>query len=122
MKKYFTISELCKSNSHPELAAKTLPLDVAENITQLCFHILQPLREAMGFPITITSGYRPAALNKAVGGVTNSWHLTGRAADIDCGTARNKKVFDWLNTHRNTLPIRELLWEGNGRWVHVAIK
>ena len=121
MKKYFTMSELCKSSSHPELAAQSIPLTVAENLSSLCFHILQPLREAMGFPVVITSGYRPKALNKAVGGVPNSWHLTGQAADIDCGRERNRKIYDWLNTHRKELPIRELLWEGNGRWVHVAI-
>ncbi|MBR1732407.1 MAG: hypothetical protein IJ729_01500 [Alloprevotella sp.] len=43
---------------------------------------LAPLREAWGAPIIVVSGYRCAALNKAVGGVKNSQHMVGEAADI----------------------------------------
>jgi hypothetical protein len=40
------------------------------------------LREIMGIPITITSGYRCSTHNKAVGGAPKSFHLQGKAADI----------------------------------------
>ena len=43
---------------------------------------LQRLRDRVGRAITITSGYRCEAHNKAVGGVVNSQHLEGKAADI----------------------------------------
>lgn len=43
---------------------------------------LQTLRMRLGRPITINSGYRNATHNKKVGGVANSQHLEGRAADI----------------------------------------
>lgn len=46
---------------------------------------LQTLRDNIGRPITITSGYRCPDHNKAVGGVANSQHLYGAAADIVCG-------------------------------------
>jgi len=44
--------------------------------------LLQKLREAIGKPITITSGYRTATYNKKCGGISTSMHLLGKAADI----------------------------------------
>jgi uncharacterized protein YcbK (DUF882 family) len=43
---------------------------------------LDYLREIFGVPITITSGYRCPVHNKNVGGAKNSFHTTGKAADI----------------------------------------
>jgi len=45
---------------------------------------LQKVRDAVGSPITITSGWRSKEHNTSVGGATNSQHLTGKAADIKC--------------------------------------
>jgi uncharacterized protein YcbK (DUF882 family) len=44
--------------------------------------ILQRARTEKGRPLHIVSGYRCAAFNKTVGGVKNSEHLTGNAADV----------------------------------------
>lgn len=60
--------------------------DVRDNIIALVDNVLQPLRDAWGGPMFIGprhSGYRCPELNKAVGGVDNSQHMTGEAAD--CG-------------------------------------
>lgn len=62
---------------------------VKNNIIALVDRILDPLREFLGFPILITSGYRSPALNRAVGGSKNSQHMSGQAADI---TFRNPDV------------------------------
>ncbi len=43
---------------------------------------LQKLRDLIGKPIIITSGYRTPEYNKKVGGVKNSYHLHGKAVDI----------------------------------------
>lgn len=55
--------------------------DVYRNIAYLVHYVLQPLRERCG-AIKINSGYRCKTLNEAVDGVSNSYHLYGRAADI----------------------------------------
>lgn len=56
--------------------------EVRNNISMLVNMVLDPLRELIGHPIYVSSGYRCKELNKAVGGVKNSQHLTGEAADI----------------------------------------
>lgn len=43
---------------------------------------LQKLRDALGKPVVVTSGYRTVAYNKKCGGISTSHHLTGKAADI----------------------------------------
>ena len=61
-----------------------------QNLQALVDHVLDPARERLGMPITVNSGYRCPAHNKAVGGVKNSQHLKGEAADITC--ADNKRL------------------------------
>lgn len=48
----------------------------------LATNVLQPLRDSIGKPVYITSGFRSAAVNRAVGGVAGSQHRSGQAADI----------------------------------------
>ena len=59
-----------------------LPPDARENIRALVEEVLDPVREAFGGPIVVNSGYRCPRHNAAVGGVRNSQHLRGDAADI----------------------------------------
>jgi hypothetical protein len=84
--------------------------------------VLEPLRVAMGKPIKISSGYRCEKLNKAVGGVYNSQHLKGQAADIDIqgDMEFGRKIFDYIKNH---LPFDQLIWEHTASgtyWVHVS--
>jgi hypothetical protein len=67
-----------------------LPPSAEQNLQALVEHVLDPARERLGMPITVNSGYRCLAHNKAVGGVKNSQHLKGEAADITC--ADNKRL------------------------------
>lgn len=66
-----------------------LPL-AKENIEALVENVLDPARQRYGGPVLVNSGYRCLAHNKAVGGVPNSQHLVGQAADIRCED--NKKL------------------------------
>ena len=93
--RYFTISELL----HSDTAIKRelwngANLEVEENLRSLVEQVLDPLREAYGKPIRVTSGYRCPQLNRLVGGSPNSQHMRGEAAEIeayspytrDCGS------------------------------------
>ena len=53
-------------------------------IGQRVINMAQIIREAAGVPIKINSGYRCEIHNKNVGGVTNSFHVQGKAADLSC--------------------------------------
>ena len=55
-----------------------------ENVKALVSEVLDPVREKLGMPIVVNSGYRCEKHNKDVGGVRNSQHLRGEAADIHC--------------------------------------
>lgn len=92
------------------------------NLVYLCAFVLEPLRVAMGEPIKIGSGFRCQALNKAVGGVYNSQHLKGQAADL-CIDGDRQKGRKWFNYIRDHLPFDQLIWEHNAKgtyWVHVS--
>lgn len=63
-------------------------VEVRDNIKALVDTVIQPLRDAWGKPLAINSGYRCPEVNKAVGGVPNSQHAKGEAADV-CPFGRN---------------------------------
>ena len=80
LSEHFTLGEMTKSNSHPEVY--NIPSHEAiANLKRVCGW-LEVLRERYGGPIIINSGYRSPQLNKKIGGVPTSNHLTGCAADI----------------------------------------
>lgn len=118
--KYFTISELCSSDTARRKGIDNTPSEtVKENLTALVANILDPLREAWGKPLRVSSGYRCAKLNSAVGGVRSSQHLTGQAADIDTGSKTgNKRLFALVQSLK--LPFDQLIDEKSFSWVHVS--
>lgn len=121
MGKYFTISELCKSDTaNARGIDNTQTDDVKENLEALIENVLDPLREWYGKPIYVNSGYRNPILNRAVGGVSNSQHVKGEAADIDVhNTEENQKLYDYITQN---LDFDQCLWENNGAWIHVSYK
>ncbi len=81
--KYFTLSELLKSDTALKHNLwNGAPKEAEENLKALVEDVLDPLREAYGRPIRVTSGYRCPQLNRLVGGSPNSQHMRGEAADI----------------------------------------
>lgn len=78
--------------------------------------ILQPLRDALGCPIIINSGYRCPQVNKHVGGVANSQHMSGCAADIR--PADMKQFSKMIETLKTSLFVDQLLTASS--WCHVS--
>lgn len=120
--KYFTIQELTKSATASRKGINNTPDEsVKRNLNLLVDNILDPLREAFGEPIIVTSGYRCGRLNKAVGGAAKSQHMYGQAADIRTVSDKpsdNKKLFDLIRELK--LPYDQLIDEYNYNWVHVS--
>ena len=99
LSKNFTLEEMV-ATSHKGLQ-DTPTLDVVQNLQKLCVLVLQPLRDTIGAPVYINSGYRSKRLNARVGGVLNSRHLQGKAADIHCDNLDYAKViFDILRQNK----------------------
>lgn len=81
--KYFSIEELCKSSTAKKNNIDNIPTDdIKRNLTVLIEQVLDPIREEFKKPINVSSGFRCKQLNKMVGGVSNSYHTKGMAADL----------------------------------------
>lgn len=120
--KYFTFEELTASATARRMGIPNIPSwRERENLRLLVDEVLDPLREAWGKPVIVTSGYRCAMLNRIVGGAANSQHTTGMAADIRTLTdtaADNRKLFDLALDL--DLPFDQLIDEYGYDWVHIS--
>jgi zinc D-Ala-D-Ala carboxypeptidase len=96
------------------------PQDVVDSLRALTLTILQPLRDALGYPISVTSGYRCLRLNTEIKGAKNSQHIYGQAADIIDHTNGNEYLFKKIIELK--LPFDQLINEFNYQWVHVSYK
>jgi hypothetical protein len=75
-------------------------------------------------PITITSAFRSEALNQAVGGVPNSAHRLGLAADfVSPGFGTPKQIAALISANKYDLDIDQVIYENKGgsEWVHVGL-
>lgn len=97
------------------------PLDVVRNLEKLATN-LQVLRDKVGEPITITSGYRSEPHNKKIGGAKNSQHVLGTAADFKVKGMRPKEVYAIIE---NLIKKGEMMEGGLGlysNWIHYDIR
>ena len=124
LSKNLALAEVTRSETAKRRGISNMPTpEHIENFKKLAENIFQPIRDHFGAPIHLSSGYRSAALNKAVGGSSSSQHCKGEAIDIDMdGTAiTNKQIFDFIKANLN---FDQLIWEfgtdANPDWVHVS--
>lgn len=130
---HFTLGEFLRSGKAMQMKIKNEPnahqgeavdeSQLISNLQRLCEEVLEPLRLRFG-RIIITSGYRCCPLNKAVGGVFNSQHLLGEAADVFVSsTEMAQRYADFLRQKTN---VGQILLEPMGRkpkrWLHVGLK
>ena len=81
---HFNLREFTESATAMKHGIDNRPTpEVVENLRRLCTHTLEPLREKLGLPIIITSGYRTKELNEIIVHASRkSQHMEGRAADF----------------------------------------
>lgn len=120
--KYFTIKELCKSQTATKLGIDNTPNEEElNNLHILVDKLLDPLREMFRRAIIVNSGFRCELLNKKVGGSKTSQHRYGKAADIQSvGDKYNHELYELAKT----LDFDQLIWEyGNDErpdWIHIS--
>lgn len=118
---HFKLSELC-ATTHKDLAKTNL--EAAKKIMGRMYQLAgfaERVREIIGKPLIINSGYRCVKLNNAVGGSLASQHLYAEAIDIRVTGKTSSEVFRILAA--SDLKYDQLILEraGNAQWVHVSI-
>ena len=125
LSEHFKLAEFERSDVAQALQIDNrVPAELIPSLRTLCREVLEPLRQHVGKPIRINSGYRCPALNgsEQVQGQTNSQHLKGEAADIHLDSvAEGRDWFKWLMDNTN---VDQLIWERKGStcWIHVSCK
>jgi hypothetical protein len=125
--KYFTIKELCYSDTAKKNKINNEPSEVIiEHLTEMVDNLLDPLREAWGSAIKVNSGYRCPSLNTKVGGSKGSSHMHGYAVDLRPSNRRMTEFFEFVKNYllENNVPFDQLIDErsGGSRWVHIGYK
>ena len=109
---HFKLGEFLNLKKYPENVPS---MQVVVNLTYGCHLLLEPARQIVG-PIIINSGFRNEAVNRRVGGVKNSQHLIGQAADIrPQDPAQFQRLVDFLKTNALT----DQLLTGSS-WLHLS--
>ena len=117
---YFNIKEMTKSQTAELYHIDNTPTkEVVENLKKVMY-ILDIIRVYIGKPILVNSGYRCKKLNEMVGGVQNSMHTKGLAADF---RTREKEdintMFEFLKKNQKELKIKELL--NYKTFIHIGV-
>ena len=123
---HFTLEEMCHSDTANSCGIdNSCPSEeVQANLTRLC-EVLEKIRSLCGdFPVIVSSGYRCELLNDEVGGVDDSAHLHGLAADItipEYGAPTD--ICELVEPYMVELEVDQLIDEtsGSARWVHVGL-
>lgn len=120
LSKNFKLSEFCTTSKDYDYFV--LSYRTFQNICHLV-SLLQDLRDFIGVPVIITSGYRPETLNAMVDGVKNSFHLCGSAADVFIPKRDDyNKAVKYLTTRFNQDDsIAEFLCCPENQWFHISL-
>lgn len=122
LSEHFTKREMIKSNTGERLGIDNTPTPLIwERLSTTCISLLEPIRKLIqekvgNYPITVNSGYRCPALNKAVGGSKTSQHMEGEAADIECFAMSTEQLY--LLITKSKLEFDQCIHEKG--WVHVS--
>ena len=113
LSRHFTLAEFCNPGKYPANVPTTQQV---ANMIYGCRLLLEPAREAIGCPVIINSGFRNPRVNTLVGGVKNSQHLLGQAADI---RPRDPTQFHRLVSFFKAHALTDQLLTGSV-WLHIS--
>lgn len=126
--KYFKLEELLKSETALTAQIENLPswLDVL-NLNALATLVLDPIREAWGQPLIVSSGFRSPQLNVAVGGVPTSGHMDGCAADIILPNWTTRKISELFKliqemVERGDIETDQVILYRKKKMIHISIE
>jgi zinc D-Ala-D-Ala carboxypeptidase len=120
LSKNFSLAEFIYSRTAEENKIdNTMPVELLPAAKALCEKVLQPLRDTIGKPVNITSGYRCKALNRLVNSKDTSQHIKAEAADIKVSGMTPAEVVQKII---EVCPIYDQLIEEYGVWTHVSYK
>ena len=95
------------------------PMIALANLETITGPGLQRIRDVLGVPVNISSGYRSPALNREIGGSKTSAHMHGLAVDFTAAEYGSPlTIVRRLMEHANLIRADQIIQEG--RWVHVA--
>ena len=119
LSKYFELEEFLVSETATRLGINNVPTSGIHLRLERLAETMDEVRELLGHPIIITSGYRSFELNKAIGGAPNSDHIKGLAADFICPRFGPPPMVCQA-IRDSQIPFRQLINEFN-KWTHIAI-
>jgi zinc D-Ala-D-Ala carboxypeptidase len=117
LSEHFTLEELTESQTAMRRGLDNTPdAEQVKALTALCENVLEPLRELLGCPLVVSSGFRSAAVNRRVGGTGKSQHCRGEAADLKPVGISVQAAFEKLRS--STIDFDQAIEEGT--WLHVS--
>ena len=122
-KSYFTIAELCASDTAKKYNIDNTPNPIIISHLQQLINFLNPLREAWGSAIKVTSGYRCDQLNRFVGGSKTSSHMIGYGVDLVPANGRIKDFKKFIIFYMKDKMFDQCIDEKSGKteWVHIGL-
>lgn len=123
--KHFTFKEFTQSATAERLGIDNQPehhneQDVYARIELLVAKLLDPLRDYVAEPIYVNSGYRSQELNKAVGGVHDSQHRKGQAADIRIGSITGRLLADLFWEIEERFDFDQMILYKKQAFIHIS--
>ena len=123
--KHFNLSEFFQSSTAAKNGIKNEPsadekATIVRNINLLVDNVLDPVRDMVNTPIIITSGYRCPRVNRLVGGVDNSQHMSGCAADFHVQGYNHSMMYEVFLYIFNTLEFDQLIYYPSKNFIHVS--
>lgn len=114
----FKMSELIYSETAIKNNINNMPdINSLDNMLNLIYYCLQPVRELLGAPMIITSGYRNPLVNRLVGGVNSSQHTKGQAVDFTVLGITPNQIISIIKTSK--IEFDQLINE-HDKWVHIS--